>query len=46
MEHVREIKLETLVSAADREKVISALKAAHPYECCAYYLFPVEILEQ
>ena len=45
VEQVREVKLETLCSAADRRRVISALKAAHPYECCAYYLFPVEILD-
>ena len=24
----------------------TALQAAHPYECCAYYLFPVEILPE
>lgn len=42
-EYVREVKLETICSAADRNSVISALKTAHPYECCAYYLFPVEI---
>ena len=45
VEYVREVKLETLCAAADRRRVISALKAAHPYECCAYYLFPVEILD-
>ena len=45
IEYVREVKLETICSAADRRKVIAALKAAHPYECCAYYLFPVEVLE-
>ena len=44
-ERVREIKLETICSAADRRRVIAALKAAHPYECCAYYLFPVELPE-
>ena len=44
-EYVREVKLETICSAADRCKVIAALKAAHPYECCAYYLFPVEVLQ-
>ena len=43
VEYVREIKLETICSAADRRRVVAALKAAHPYECCAYYLFPVEI---
>ena len=45
-EHVREIKLETLCPYADRRRVVAALKAAHPYECCAYYLFPVEIAEE
>ena len=45
IEYVREVKLETICSAADRGKVITALKAAHPYECCAYYLFPVEMPE-
>ena len=44
LEHVREIKLETICRAADRERVVAALKAAHPYECCAYYLFPVEMM--
>lgn len=43
---VREVKLETICSAVDRRKVIAALKAAHPYECCAYYLFPVEMPEE
>ena len=28
------------------EGLIAALKAAHPYECCAYYLFPVEMPEE
>ena len=44
IEYVREVKLETICSAADRKKVVAALKAVHPYECCAYYLFPVEVL--
>ena len=44
LEHVREIKLETICPADRRREVVSALKAAHPYECCAYYLFPVEVL--
>lgn len=43
LEYVREVKLETICAAADRRRVIAALKAAHPYECCAYYLFPVEV---
>ena len=46
LEHVREVKLETICSAADRFHVVAALKAAHPYECCAYYLFPVEIADE
>ena len=45
MEKVREVKLETICPADRRRKVIAALKAAHPYECCAYYLFPVEVLD-
>lgn len=44
VEKVREIKLETICSSADRRRVVAALKAAHPYECCAYYLFPVEMM--
>ena len=44
VEKVREIKLETICSSADRARVVAALKAAHPYECCAYYLFPVELI--
>ena len=44
LEQVREIKLETLCSADDRAKVVAALKEAHPYECCAYYLYPVEMI--
>ena len=44
VERVREIKLETICASADRKRVIAALKKAHPYECCAYYLFPVEMI--
>lgn len=44
VEHVREIKIETICSADNRKAVVAALKEAHPYECCAYYLFPVEVL--
>ena len=43
IEKVREVKLETICPADRRREVIEALKAAHPYECCAYYLFPVEM---
>ena len=43
LEKVREVKLETICPAERRREVIAALKAAHPYECCAYYLFPVEL---
>lgn len=44
VEKVREIKLETICRAPDRARVVAALKAAHPYECCAYYLYPVEMV--
>ena len=45
LEKVREIKLETICPAECRREVIAALKATHPYECCAYYLFPVELAD-
>ena len=43
LEHVREVKLETLCPGEYRARIVEALKSAHPYECCAYYLFPVEL---
>lgn len=46
LERVREVKLETICPADRRGEVVAALKAAHPYECCAYYLFPVEVLPE
>ena len=46
LEKVREVKLETICPADRRRDVIAALKAAHPYECCAYYLFPVELADE
>ena len=45
LEKVREIKLETICPADRRREIVAALKAAHPYECCAYYLFPVEMAD-
>lgn len=46
LEKVREIKLETICPADRRREIVAALKAAHPYECCAYYLFPVELPDE
>lgn len=43
-ERVNEIRLETIVSEATQEQVISAMLAAHPYEEVAYDLYPLEIM--
>ncbi len=41
LEKVREYRLETILFRRDREKVIEALLAAHPYEEVAYDLYPL-----
>ena len=39
---VEEVKIETLVSDKNKNKVLSAMKKAHPYEEVAYDLYKVE----
>jgi dinuclear metal center YbgI/SA1388 family protein len=41
IEQVNEVRLETIIPARNRNKVINALIAAHPYEEVAYDLYPV-----
>lgn len=42
IEQVKEIKLETIVSAGSLNTVIQAMLKAHPYEEVAYDLYPLE----
>lgn len=41
IEHVEEYKIETIVSERDLQKVLSAVKNAHPYEEMAYDIYPL-----
>ena len=41
-EYVQELRLETIVPAGDLPAVLSALRAAHPYQEPAYDLIPLE----
>ncbi len=41
VEYVNEIRLETIIPARNKKRVIGALLAAHPYEEVAYDLYPV-----
>ncbi|MGY4707041.1 Nif3-like dinuclear metal center hexameric protein [Candidatus Bipolaricaulota sp. J31] len=45
-EHVREIRLETIVPAEKLHKVIEAMLSAHPYEEVAYDVYPLEIKDR
>jgi dinuclear metal center YbgI/SA1388 family protein len=42
LEHVREIRLETIIPRGLKSSVLRALRKAHPYEEVAYDLYPVE----
>ena len=44
-EYVAELRLETIVPAADLPAVLTAMQAAHPYEEPAYDLIPLEPLD-
>ena len=44
-EYVQELRLETIVPATDLPGVLTALRAAHPYEEPAYDLIPLEPLD-
>ena len=44
-EYVQELRLETIVPAADLPAVLTAMRAAHPYEEPAYDLIPLEPLD-
>lgn len=41
LERVVEIRLETIVPASKRERVIAAMQAVHPYEEVAYDIYPL-----
>jgi dinuclear metal center YbgI/SA1388 family protein len=44
LEKVEEVRLETIVSDLNQDKVIQAMLAAHPYEEVAYDIYPLEIM--
>lgn len=44
VEHVQEVRLETIVSENQAESVVRAMLQAHPYEEVAYDLYPLEIM--
>ena len=44
-EYVQEVRLETIVPAADLPAVLTAMRTAHPYEEPAYDLIPLELLD-
>jgi dinuclear metal center YbgI/SA1388 family protein len=46
LERVNEVRLETVVTDVQQDKVIAAMLAAHPYEEVAYDLYPLEIMGQ
>lgn len=41
LEHADEVRLETIVSARERNHVVRAMQKAHPYEEVAYDVFPL-----
>jgi dinuclear metal center YbgI/SA1388 family protein len=41
LEKVEEVKIEVLVNAFDLDKVVNAMKKAHPYEEVAYDVYPM-----
>lgn len=41
LEKVHEVRIETIIAASEKEKVIAAMLAAHPYEEVAYDLYPL-----
>lgn len=43
LERAEEVRLETIVSAAIRGKVVQAMLKAHPYEEVAYDLYPMDL---
>ena len=43
MEHVEEVRIETVVSRSLRTPVVQAMLKAHPYEEVAYDLYPIDI---
>ncbi|HEX2951163.1 MAG TPA: Nif3-like dinuclear metal center hexameric protein [Armatimonadota bacterium] len=43
LEHVREVRLETVVPQASLHDVLTAMLTSHPYEEVAYDIFPLEI---
>ena len=46
MNEAAEFRIETVVAAADLEKVVAAVQAVHPYESMAYDVYPVADLVQ
>ncbi len=43
LEHVEEVRIETIVPSSIQRKVIQALLKAHPYEEVAYDLYPMDL---
>lgn len=46
LEHVQEVRMETVCDARDTADVVTAMKAVHPYEVPAYDIFPDEALQK
>ncbi|ASS76068.1 Nif3-like dinuclear metal center hexameric protein [Tumebacillus algifaecis] len=46
LEKVEEVRIETIVSDLNQDKVVQALLQAHPYEEVAYDIYPLEIMGQ
>lgn len=44
VEHVQEVRLETIVREGQIESVVQAMLKAHPYEEVAYDIYPLEIM--
>ncbi len=42
MEHVQEVRLESLIRSKDLPKVVEAMRAAHPYEEPAFDIYPLQ----
>lgn len=46
LEKVEEVRVETIVSDLNQERVVRAMLEAHPYEEVAYDIYPLEIMGQ
>ncbi|OGB90788.1 hypothetical protein A2625_07080 [candidate division WOR-1 bacterium RIFCSPHIGHO2_01_FULL_53_15] len=43
LERVKEARLEAIVAAKDQNKVVAAMRKAHPYEEAAYDIYPLSL---